>query len=370
MEQSYFDRITSYIPQGSTWIYIFAFIVGAVIVLAISTSVYHAVTPSQTQAKITATPIFAAYEKVTKLAPLGCPTTPANMRLCDYYVASSSYSVYPGSKVYDYVSDSILPLVIKAGPRLVELDIYADSSDKPCVGLKNQKLGTDYAYNTVSSEACCVSITYNAFNSVSCPVSSDPFILSLVFHTNKTTVINACAEILKTTCRSVMLDSTYSYQRKNLAVEPICNLQRKMVIVSGGAMKGTLMEELVNLSWSTSSLRRLTYMEAAQTYDHEELVEHNRNHITMVVPDIGSDLTNFNPQILLTYGCQWNMMNYGSVDSMMELYIGQFQENSVVLKPEALRALVPKKYTKPAEPDPSVSFQPMQKISPIYNVTV
>lgn len=366
----YLETAKSYMPSSGSSIWLVLYVIlGAAIVWTLS-SVYGAIQPSKSKAMATATPIFAAYEKVTKLAPLGCPTTPANMRLCDYYMASSSYSVYPGSKIYDYVSDSILPLVIKAGPRVVELDIYADENDKPAVGLKNQKLGTDYAYNTVPFEACCVSIVNNAFNSISCPVSSDPFVLSLVFHTNKTTVINACAEILKTTCRSFMLDSTYSYQRKNLAVEPICNLQRKLIIVSGGAMKGTLMEELVNLSWSTSSLRRLTYMEAAQTYDHEELIEHNRNHITMVVPDIGDDLTNFNPQILLTYGCQWNMMNYGSVDSMMEIYIGQFQENSLVLKPEALRALVPKKYKKPAEPDPAVSFQPMQKISPIYNVTV
>lgn len=370
MEVPSFDRIKELVSQGSTWLYVVAFIVGAVIVISIATTTYHAVTPSSVQAKLTASSTFGAYQKVTKLAPLGCPTTPANMRLCDYYAASSSYSLYPGAKVYDYVSDSILPLVIKAGPRLVELDIYDDGAGKAVVGLKNQKLGTDYAYNTVPFEACCVSIANNAFNSVSCPVSSDPFMLSLVFHTNKTTTINACAEILKTTCRAHMLDSTYSYQRKNLAVEPICNLQRKMIIVSGGGMKGTLMEELVNLSWSTSHLRRLTYMEAAQTYDHDELIKHNRNAITMVVPDIGADLTNYNPQILFTYGCQWIMMNYGSVDSMMELYIGEFQENSLVLKPEALRELAVKKYKTPVQPDPAVSFQPMQKISPIYNVTI
>jgi len=79
---------------------------------------------------------------------------------------------------------------------------------------------------------------------------------------------------------------------------------------------------------------------------------------------------NYNPQILLSYGCQWVLMNYGSVDSAMENYIGEFQENSIVLKPVALRALVPKKFKTPTLPDPSVSFQPMQKISPIYNVTV
>jgi hypothetical protein len=341
----------------------------AVGIIALGYFLWLSFTPSDTQALVKAKPIFSTYSKVTKLAPLGCPQ-PQQYRLSDFYLASSSYSVFPGSEVYDYVSDSILPLAIKAGVRLVELDIYSDIRDKPVVGLKNQKLGVDYAYNTVSLEACCVSIANNAFNSINSPVSTDPFVLSLVFHTNKTKTINAAAEILKTTCRSHMLDSTYSYQRKNLAVEPICNLQSKLIIVSGGAMKGTLMEELVNISWSTSHLRRMTYTQASQPHDQDELINYNRNNITMVVPDIGEDLVNNNPQILFTFGCQWIMMNYGSIDSMMELYIGEFQENSVVLKPAALRPLKPKKYKKPTMPDPAVSFQPLRHTSPIYTATV
>ena len=90
----------------------------------------------------------------------------------------------------------------------------------------------------------------------------------------------------------------------------------------------------------------------------------------MVVPDIAEDLKNMNPQIVFAYGCQWVMMNYGSIDDVMELYIGEFQENSNVLKPAALRPLKPKKYKVPVMPDPAVSFQPMQKTTPIYDVTI
>jgi hypothetical protein len=342
----------------------------ALLVVAIGYLLFWSLTPSSTQAVLKAKPKFQAYEQVTKLAPLGCPTT-GDFKLCDYYMASSSYSLFPGVDIYDYISDQILPMLIKAGARLVELDVYADEKEKPVVGLKNQKLGTDYAYNTVPLEACCVSIANTAFNSVSSPVSSDPFVLSLVFHTDNANVLNAASEIIKTTCRAHLLDESYGYQRKNLAIEPVCNLQRKIIIVSGGGqVKGTHMEELINLSWSTSNLRRMTYTQASQPHDPDELINFNRSHITMVVPDIGDDLTNFNPQIVLSYGCQWVMMNYGSLDSMMELYIGEFQENSLVLKPAPLRPLKPKKYKQPTLPDPNVSFQPMRKSTPIYDVTI
>lgn len=345
-------------------VYIILTIIGILAVVS-----YVIFVPNESKALLKANPIFKTYEQVTKLTPLGCPAND-DMRLCDYYMASSSYSVFPGSAIFDYVSDRILPLIIKSGARLVELDIYADENDKPVVGLKNQKLGVDYAYNTVPFEACCISIANNAFNTTITPLSSDPFAVSLVFHTDKTNVMNACAEILKNTCRAYLLDSSYSYTRKNLAVEPICNLQKKLIVVSGGSMKGTLMEELVNLSWSTSHLRRLTYFQASQPHDHEELINNNRDHITMVVPEVGYDLVNSNPTVLLAYGCQWNLMNYGSVDTMMELYIGEFQEASLVVKPPALRPLKPKQYKTAKMQNPDVSFQPMQKTSPIYNITI
>lgn len=342
--------------------------IGVVILIGVAYGISTLIRPNKENALSAAKSNFSAYEQVMKLGPTGCPN---KNRFCDYYMASSGYSVFPGNKIYDGISDQVIPLIVKAGARLVEIDVYDNGKGQPVVGLKNQKLGTDYALNTVSFEACCVAIENTAFNSVTSLVSSDPFVLSIVFHTNNVNVMNAASEILKTTCRKHLLDAEFGYQRKNIATDPMCSLQNKLIIVSGGnEIKGTRMEELVNLSWSTSNLRRMTYTQASQVHDSKELIDFNRDHITMVVPDIGSDLKNMNPQILFTYGCQWVLMNYGSIDSMMEIYIGQFQRSSLVLKPEALRAIEPPKYKQPTLPDPDVSFQPMKVTSPIYNITI
>jgi len=312
---------------------------------------------------------MGTYEKVTDLVPLGCPTGD-DTRLCDYYIASSSYSVFPSSYVYDYISDGILPLVIKAGARLVELDIYSDTDGKPVVGLKNETYGYDYAKNSVSFESCCVSIANTAFNKVETKTASDPFVLSLMFHTTKTNTIEACSEILKQTLARFFLPPQYAYEgqgKLNLAVEPICNLAGKLVIVSGPEIKSIpSMHELVNLSWGSSNLRRLSFMNASQPYDHEELINSNRRAITMVIPDPDPDLKNSNPTVLFGYGCQWIMMNYGSLDAMMEIYVGKFQQGSVLAKPAYLR-YKPVVYKKPALPPPEHSFQPMAATSPIYD---
>jgi hypothetical protein len=298
------------------------------------------------------------YEKVMAVAPLGT----SENRLCDYYIASSAYSVFPGDSTADYISDQTLPVVIKAGARLVELDIYDEG--KPVVGLKNQTIGYDYAKNSIPLEKCCIAISNSAFSG---SLSTDPFILSLMFHTENTNILNASTQIIKDTLGRHLLGPEYAYHRKNLAQEPIENLKGKLIIVSGGSIKHSKIEELVNLSWSTSHLRRLTYMQASQPYDHEELIESNKKSICMVIPDPDPDLKNNNPTILFGYGCQWNLMNYGSLDMMMELNIEKFQQGSIILKPEELR-FKPVVAKTPTLPDPAThSFQPMMHTSPIYD---
>lgn len=344
------------------------YLAGAAVLTALSYAVYAILRPAPQAALDKAIGRFSAYRDVIRAAPLGCPV-PGDLKLCDYYVASSGYSVFPANTVSDYVSDDILPLVVKSGARLIELDVYSDEQDQPVVGLKNQKVGYDYSYNSIPLQACCVAIANTAFNPAETSLATDPFLLSIVFHTEKTVTLNATAEILKETLRKYMLPPEYSYQRRDLAVEPVCNLKEKLILVSGGNFQGTLLEELVNLSWTTSNLRRLTYMQASQPYDHDELIDFNRQKITMVVPDATSSLKNTNPEILFAYGCQWSLMSYGSVDKMMELYIGHFQERSFVEKPEALR-YKKKAYQKPIPADPALSFQPKTLTTPLFSVTL
>lgn len=307
------------------------------------------------------------YGGLMKPGPLACPAGDKT-QLCDYYLASSAYSVIPTNKVYSYTTEEAIRKVIAAGARLVELHVYEEKG-QPVVGLADTITGERYTYNNVPFEKCCQVLANDAFNPGTTTASSDPFVVSVVLHTNTTAVINACAEIMKSTMRKYMLDSSFSYQRKVIPNEPVCDFAGKFIIVSGPSVKGTQMDELVNLSWGSSHLRRLTYTEAAMSHDTDELTNFNKKGITMVVPDGSTSLENSNPQILFTYGCQWVMMNYGSLDKAMAVYTGHFAASSVLLKPEQLR-FQPTTYKKPTPQDPSRSFQPKRMKSPIFDATI
>jgi hypothetical protein len=112
----------------------------------------------------------------------------------------------------------------------------------------------------------------------------------------------------------------------------------KLIVISGPETVGTQISELVNMVWGQSSLRRVTYKQAAETYTPEEDTEFNRRKITLVVPDKNeTDFTNKKAQICFIRGCQWVAMNYGSIDKALDLYAGKFKESPFALKPEPLR---------------------------------
>lgn len=227
------------------------------------------------------------------------PTLLPRKRLCDYYV--------PGSVFED------IPMALARGARLLEVHVYSDEQDHPVVALHPQNDGRDHALENVTFEQVCVSIVNDAFP------SNDPFILSIVPHTEKTIVMNRVAEHLMTTVRRRLVTTA-----KSIASLPLDSLRGKVLIVSGGTFQGTDLEPLVNLSWNESGLRRLTYQQAATGGNEKELIRYNMNNITIVAPDPELRTVNAKWDKPMYLGCQWNLYDHSG---------GGFRE-----KPEALRS--------------------------------
>jgi len=215
-------------------------------------------------------------------------------RVCDYYASGSVFED--------------IPTALARGTRLLEVHVYADEQDHPIVALDPM----NYAANTMSFEQVCVLLVNDAFP------SEDPFILSIVPHTDKTVTLNEVAEHLLTTVRRRLITTA-----KNVATLPIDSLKNKLIIVSGG-VQGTELEPLVNLSWTESNLRRLSYQQAAHPRDRTELIRYNRGGISLVAPDPELRTMNVKWDTPLRFGCQWNLFDRTG---------GGFRE-----KPEALRS--------------------------------
>ena len=215
-------------------------------------------------------------------------------RLCDYYATGG---------VYEEVKD-----VISSGRRLLEVHLYADENGKPIVSKKALNLGYDYAYDYWTFDSVCVDLI-QAFP------SAQPFILSIVPHTSNVVTLNKAAEIIKTTVRRNLLPPEYTDVH-----EVSIGLLRNKLIIASGNVQGSQLAELVNLSWSETHLRRLTFGQAVHPGDYSELVAFNRNAITLVAPDPVFGKKGINPEVSTAYGCQWIL--FGSTPGFVEKPVG------------------------------------------------
>lgn len=206
-------------------------------------------------------------------------------RLCDYTAAGSVYEDIPSA--------------LKRGIRLLEVHVYSDERDQPVVSMVPQNNGWDFTDKNVTFEQVCIDIANDAFP------SKDPLVLSIVPHTDKSVTLNKVAEHLMTIVRRHL---TYE---KNIQTVPIDSLANKLILVSGGTVHGSALEPLLNLSWSNSDVRRLTYQQALHPRDPQELMRFTKDHIVIVAPQPELKTITANPHTPLALGCQWNLFAKG-----------------------------------------------------------
>lgn len=217
---------------------------------------------------------------------LGVPLEPQEPRgrLCDSVTAGGVFEP--------------IETTLARGARLYEAHIYSDEQDFPVVAKHPQNDGYDYAADNWSLTDICVAIANEGFP------SEDPFILSLVLHSDKTIVANRVAEILKTTVRYNLTPPT-----PDIATMPIDRLKNRLLVIGGGNVRGTDLEPLLTLDWTGPSLRRLSYHEAAHPRDEEELLAFTKNNLVIVAPHPELRLVKANPDRPKVFGCQWNLFD-------------------------------------------------------------
>ena len=194
-------------------------------------------------------------------------------RVADYYVAGTT-------DVAEAMS---------SGKRLLELHIGSDLQDRAVILPSEERF-----------EPACVTLLNRAFE------SKDPFILSLVFHTNTTVTLNAVAKSLNETVRRHLVPPT-----PELAEVPLDTLAGKLILVSGPETRGTDMESLLTLSWGDSGLRRLDYARAIHPRDPDELRRYTKDNLVLVVVDASKDVY-AGDNVVVASGCQWNLAGHGS----------------------------------------------------------
>jgi len=298
-------------------------------------------------------------------------STLKNHRLCDFYVASSYNTSLSGTQIIDYATTDMIKKVIQTGARFLEFQVFGDQYGPDAIPVVSSgfKQGEwKLTLNTLYLEDVIKTIKDHAFRiydgTDGCPNNLDPLIISLDLKTNYNYFVNNRIQKLFTTyLLDYLLDPTYNYQAKNLAIVPLKNLMGKIILISSDGFQGSSLEEIINYSWAFPKLKRFHYSDlenvvyqqtttssnvfsidssvqkTEKNIDNTQLKVFNNSGMSIVVPHNEGDIltSNYDPETAWNMGCQFVAINYQSMDKDMDKYINKFRNKAFVLKPQQLR---------------------------------
>jgi hypothetical protein len=272
------------------------------------------------------------------------------LRLCDFYIASSFRPLTAINQRFDYCSTRILERVLKYGARFLWLDVFTDGigkSPSPIVCVGQTKGSWNYSLNNVLLEDCIYTIASTAFTSGKVNNHEDPIIIALNLNVDRNFMcLKKIKDILVRHLGSKLLGIHYSRSSQNIGQVAMKKLMGKVIIFSGDGYEDSELEELINYSWTKKELKVINNKSVDPNVkisnyvkeDGDALINYNKNNLSIVVPEQNSFFTRqYNPTYSWDLGCQFVSMHYQNIDGFMDFYITKFRRHSFLPKPVKLR---------------------------------
>jgi hypothetical protein len=316
--------------------------------------------------------IYINFQTIESMKPVQIK----DFKLADFYVCSSYNSACSGYQTFDYVSTEMVKKVLQTGCRYLEFQVFGDKfgiEGIPVVSTGYREGEWKLSLNTLYLEDVLKTIADNAFRiydgTDGCPNNKDPLFISLDLKTNYNHYLNN--KILKLFTKylaNFLLDPSYNYQAKNIALTHLKDLMGKVIIFSSDGFQGSGLEEIVNYSLSFTKIKRLHHTEidnemsveigidlennksrskilnenvsqSKQIIETNQLIQDNKNGLSIVIPHKEGDFLtrNYDPDNAWKLGCQFVSMNFQLMDTNMDKYINKFKKRAFVLKPRYLR---------------------------------
>jgi hypothetical protein len=240
--------------------------------------------------------------------------------LYDYYVKTAYNACSGGSYKNDFVNIDVLKAIIKQGVRCLDFEIYS-VNNQPVVSTSTTDIYyVKETFNSVNFSSVMDTIRNYAFSGGTCPNPTDPLLIHLRCKSNNQDMYNNLANIFESNT-NIMLGKEYSYENanQNLGNTPLLSLQSKVLLIMDRSntafMENQTLLEYVNLTSNSIFMRVYDFYNVKNSPDINELTEFNRQNITIVTPDSGSNPSNPSGMVCRASGCQMIAMRYQYVDN-------------------------------------------------------
>ena len=299
-----------------------------------------------------------------------------NYTFKDYYIKSAYNCCSGGSYKNDYVDTCILKNLLKQGIRGLDFEIFS-INDQPIVATStSDSYYVKETFNYINFGDIMNIIRDYAFATSTAPNSLDPIIIHLRIKSTNQTMYKNFAKMLQS-YDSILLSKDYDseYYGQNFGNVEIQKLMGKVVIIVDRSNSSFLecpeFYKFINMTSNSVFMRALHYYDIKYSPDMNELIEFNKQNMTIGMPDKGSNPENPSSVVMRETGCQLLGMRYQTIDTNIEENDIFFDENgyAFVLKPEKLR-YIPITIPLPPPQNPELSYATRTVQSDFYKFDI
>ena len=279
-----------------------------------------------------------------KAATLSTMSTSSAYKLRDYYIKTAYNCCASGQFKNDFVNVCALKNCLKQGARCLDFQIYS-IDNLPVIAVSSlNDFYVKETFNSVPFATAMQVVADFAFATSFCPNAGDPLILHLRLQTSNSLVCDSIAATLQRLLSDKLLDAEYSFEKNfsNFGAVPLKELMGKVVLIvdkTNALYEGTQLAEFVNLASSQNFMRILRAYDIKFSPDLNELIEFNKQYMSISMPDLRVNASNDGVLMPLKAGVQMIGMCFQKYDANMIYYQKMFDKagNAFILKPPELR---------------------------------
>jgi len=299
-----------------------------------------------------------------------------NYSFRDYYIKTAYNCCSGGSYRNDFVETCHLKYLLKQGVRGLDFEIFS-IDDRPVVATStSDSYYVKETFNYIDFGDVMNIIQNYAFTTSSAPNALDPIIIHLRIKSNNHEMYKNFATLLAN-YDSILLPKEYDseYHGQNFGTVELRKLMGKVVIIVERS-NTTFLEipefyKFINMTSNSVFMRALHYYDIKFSPDINELIEFNRQNMTIGMPDKGDNPENPSSIVMRETGCQLLGMRFQKIDSNIDENNDFFNQNghAFVLKPALLR-YIPVTIEAPPPQNPELSYAPRSVQSDFYKFEI
>ena len=266
--------------------------------------------------------------------------------------------------------------LLKQGVRGLDFEIFS-IGDQPVIATStSDSYYVKETFNYINFVDAMNIIRDYAFATATAPNALDPIIIHLRIKSTNQEMYKNFATLLES-YDSILLSKDYDseYYGKNFGNVELQKLMGKVVIIVDRSNISFLecpeFYKFINMTSNSVFMRALHYYDIKYTPDMTELIEFNKQNMTLGMPDKGSNPENPSSMVMRETGCQLLGMRYQLIDENTEENDIFFDENgfAFVLKPERLR-YIPVTIPLPPPQNPELSYATRTVESDFYKFDI